>query len=172
MIFGDEPDADWRAEVDALPEGALLREVAAFLATDKDDDRWEVLRATHERLGEEIEREGVLPERVRMMTMHGSKGLSATIVFIPGLEEEILPGQRRARYPGQVLEAARMLYVSITRARIGCVVSYATSRFINGQVNAHTVSRYAPHLGGAFSPGGRGITVSLAERIVAEAAQL
>jgi DNA helicase II / ATP-dependent DNA helicase PcrA len=172
MIFGSEPDADWRAEIDALPEGALLQEVAAFLATDKDDDRWDVLRAIYERLDQEIEREGVLPERVRMMTMHGSKGLSATIVFIPGLEDEILPGPRRARYPGQVLEAARMLYVAITRARVGCVVSYATSRFINGQVSVHTASRYAPHLGGVFTPGGGGITVELAEQVAAAAAQL
>jgi ATP-dependent DNA helicase UvrD/PcrA len=154
MVFDDEPDGDWRSEVEALPEGTLLHEVAAFLSTDKDDDRWDVLRAIYERLGEEIEREGVLPERVRMMTMHGSKGLSATVVFIPGLEEEVLPGPRRGRSPGQVLEAARMLYVAITRARAACVVSYATSRFINGQVAAHTPSRYAPHLGGAFGPGG------------------
>ena len=32
------------------------------------------------------------------------------------LEEEVLPGAKRARFPGQVVEAARMFYVSITRA--------------------------------------------------------
>jgi DNA helicase-2/ATP-dependent DNA helicase PcrA len=172
MIFRQEPDGDWRTETDVLPEGTLLQEVAAFLAMDRDDERWDVLRGIYERVGEEIEREGVLPERVRMMTMHGAKGLSATIVFIPGLEEQILPGPRRARYPGQVLEAARMLYVAITRARVGCVVSYATSRFINGQVAVHAPSRYATSLGGAFTPGGGGIGIGVANEIVEAAAVL
>jgi DNA helicase-2/ATP-dependent DNA helicase PcrA len=151
MVLGREPDGDWRDEVEGLPDEATLEEMAHFLATEKDDEQAVMLAAIHERLGEEIEPENALPERVRVMTMHGAKGLSATIVFIPGLEEQMLPGERRARFPGQVLEAARMLYVSITRARLAYVVSYAASRFINGQVTAHAPSRYAAHLGKAFN---------------------
>ena len=125
--------------------------MARFLATEKDDERAAMLAAIHGRLGEEIEPEDALPERVRVMTMHGAKGLAATIVFIPGLEEEMLPGERRARFPGQVLEAARMLYVSITRAKLACVVSYADARFINGQTARHSPSRFTTALGKAFS---------------------
>ncbi|WP_150107216.1 hypothetical protein [Pedosphaera parvula] len=29
------------------------------------------------------------------MTMHGAKGLSCRVVFIPGLEEHMLPGSKR-----------------------------------------------------------------------------
>jgi len=97
--------------------------------------------------------EGVLPARVRIMTMHGAKGLSAKIVFIPGLEDEVFPGAWRDPFPGLVFEAARLLYVSITRARAACVLSFATRRTVNGTSEQHTRSRFAPHLGGLFSNG-------------------
>jgi superfamily I DNA/RNA helicase len=75
-----------------------------------------VLREVAERLGNAVED---VPElnRVRVMTMHGAKGLSARVVFIPGLEHGVLPNAHQAPYPAQLLEAARLLYVSITRAR-------------------------------------------------------
>ncbi|HIE47441.1 TPA: ATP-dependent helicase [Candidatus Bipolaricaulota bacterium] len=82
------------------------------------------------------------------MTMHGAKGLSGQIVFIPGLEEEILPGPWRQPYPGLVLEAARLLYVSITRARAACILSHARTRIVNGRFSRQTASRFCPHLGG------------------------
>jgi DNA helicase II / ATP-dependent DNA helicase PcrA len=85
------------------------------------------------------------------MTMHGAKGLSGQIVFIPGLEEEILPGPWRQPFPGLILEAARLLYVSVTRARAACVLSYARTRMVNGQFTGHAPSRFCPNLGGTFS---------------------
>ena len=94
--------------------------------------------------------EAVLPERVRIMTMHGAKGLSGTIVFIPGLEDTILPGTKRVPYPGLVLEAARLLYVSITRARAACIMSNAYRRFFNGRNVAQAPSRFTASLGGTF----------------------
>jgi superfamily I DNA/RNA helicase len=51
----------------------------------------------------------VLAPRVRIVSMHGAKGLSARVVFIPGLEDELFPGPWRQPYPGLVLEAARLL---------------------------------------------------------------
>jgi superfamily I DNA/RNA helicase len=84
------------------------------------------------------------------MTMHGAKGLSAQVVFIPALEEEIFPGPWRQPFPGLILEAARLLYVSITRARAACVMSYATKRFFKGNMSDHRASRFALNLGGPF----------------------
>jgi DNA helicase-2/ATP-dependent DNA helicase PcrA len=172
MVLGMEPEGDWRDEVEGLPDEATLEEMARFLGTEKDDERAAMLAAIHTRLGEEIEPEDALPERVRVMTMHGAKGLSATIVFIPGLEEQMLPGERRGRFPGQVLEAARMLYVSITRARLACVISYANSRFINGQAARHAPSRFTAALGNAFSRRTGGIPEDLAQQLVDAAANL
>jgi superfamily I DNA/RNA helicase len=71
-----------------------------------------------------------------------------------------------------VLEAARMLYVSITRARLACVVSYANTRFINGQPTRHSPSRFAPALGKPFSGRTGGIPEELAQRLVDAAGNL
>lgn len=87
---------------------------------------------------------------MRVMTLHGSKGLSAEVVFLVGLEEEAIPGPHRSKYAGQVQEAARMLYVGMTRARYCCVMSYANKRFHNGAHVARSQSRYLSHTGGKF----------------------
>ena len=73
------------------------------------------------------------------------------MVFIPGLEEQLLPGPWRQPYPGLVLEAARLLYVSLTRARAACIISYAQTRMVNGQFQQSPPSRFVPHLGGVFA---------------------
>jgi DNA helicase-2/ATP-dependent DNA helicase PcrA len=72
------------------------------------------------------------PPRVRLMTMHRAKSLSTQVVFVPGIEEEVFPGERRARYPGLTLEAPRLLYVSLTRARACCITTYLKRRTIFG----------------------------------------
>jgi hypothetical protein len=49
-----------------------------------------------------------------------------------------------------VLEAARLLYVSISRARAACIVSYAGTRMRFGQFTQTTPSRFANSLAGPF----------------------
>ena len=115
-----------------LPDGMLLSELRDYLWVDNAQQRNEILRAVATRLG--VDPEQVPPEfdRVRVMTMHGAKGLSARVVFIPGLEHGLLPNQHQTPYPAQLLEAARLLYVSITRARAVCVLSFAQRRTVRG----------------------------------------
>jgi DNA helicase-2/ATP-dependent DNA helicase PcrA len=84
------------------------------------------------------------------MTLHSCKGLSAQAVFIPGLEEEIIPGPFRARFASQAEEAARLLYVGVTRARTLCVLSFARARVMNGRTQKHNASRFLPSLGVTF----------------------
>jgi superfamily I DNA/RNA helicase len=62
--------------------------------------------------------------------------------------------------------------VSITRARLACVVSYANSRFINGQTARHSPSRFTAALGKAFSARTGGVPEDLAQRLVDAAANL
>src|SRR5271165_2251038 len=85
------------------------------------------------------------------MSMHGAKGLSSRIVFVPGLEEHIFPGPWRQPYPGLVLEAARLLYVSITRARAVCILSYAAQRRVQHPIRATPASRVRTTLKGSFA---------------------
>lgn len=151
---------EWRAFAGALPDQMTLEELRDFLWTDTDEQQAAVLESVLVRLGEDIPEAGVLPARVRIMTMHGAKGLSGSVVFIPGLEEEIVPGPWRQPYPGLILEAARLLYVSITRARAACIVSFANRRTVNGTSSSHTPSRFAPNLSGAFTAGPTGLSAA------------
>ena len=77
--------------------------------------------------------------------MHGAKGLQAKVVFIPALEEYVLPGIGRLADEG-----ARLLYVSVTRGRAAVVLSYAKGRYYNGRWRGPEASQYADHLGGPF----------------------
>lgn len=143
--------AEWQAFTANLPADMTLEELREFMSAGTDEQQNTVMTSIFQRLGIPIPLAGALPPRVRIMTMHGAKGLSAQVVFIPGLEEEIFPGPWKAPYPGLVLEAARLLYVSVTRARAACVVSYATRRTVNGTSQVQTPSRFATNLAGAFS---------------------
>ena len=104
--------------------------------------------------------------RVRMMTMHGAKGLSAQVVFIPGLEGEIFPGRHRKTRTGLVLEAARMLYVSITRARVAYIASYAHTRVVHGEFSENRApSQFVRDFEHPFSLRDDGLTAMEIQRI-------
>jgi DNA helicase II / ATP-dependent DNA helicase PcrA len=146
-LYGD-PAADLWDDLQAqLPDGSTLKEVRDILWSDNDEQASAAELAIYERLGLEPPEAAGLPPRVRLMTMHRAKGLGAQVVFIPGLEEAIFPGDRRGRYPGLVLEAARLLYVSMTRARAACIVSYARRRTRFGTFRSQTPSRFIADIG-------------------------
>lgn len=169
------PDARqaWIDSIDGLPPDLTLAEVRDFLWADTDERQADLLRAAFTRLGLGEAQDEVLPPRVRMMTMHRAKGLSARIVFTPGLEEEVFPGDFRRPYPGLVLEAARLLYVSISRARIACIASYAQTRMRFGQFTQMTPSRFANSLGGPFVyRGNEGLTATEVQAIVQDCGDL
>ncbi len=42
----------------------------------------------------------------------------------------------------QIEEERRLLYVAITRAEVNCIITYATSRYHNGQTKSCVVSRF------------------------------
>src|SRR5262249_33649907 len=63
--------------------------------------------------------------RIRVLTMHGAKGLSGKVVFIPSVEQGIIPNFKAIQAAGLLNEQRRLLYVSITRARAACVISHS-----------------------------------------------
>jgi len=63
---------------------------------------------------------------VQMKTMRKAKGLQSDIVIIVGLEDDIMPNPR-----GDEEEEARLLYVSITRARERAYLLHAYKRLRN-----------------------------------------
>jgi DNA helicase-2/ATP-dependent DNA helicase PcrA len=156
-VFGRQAVQRWTDLISNLPQDTTLEELRDYLWADVDEQRAALTQSIYSRLGLEIPEEGFLPPRVRIMTMHGAKGLNATVVFIPGLEEEILPGDKRRPYPGLVEEAARMLYVSIARARAACVASYARRRVVYRRFTGHSPSRFTAHMGAPFAQRGSGL---------------
>jgi DNA helicase-2/ATP-dependent DNA helicase PcrA len=171
-VFSIADAQSWQNLANALPTNMTLEELRDYLWADTDAQQEALLQAVYTRLGVTIPSAGVLPPRVRVMTMHGAKGLSAKVVFVPGLEEEILPGPWRQPYPGLVLEAARLLYVSITRARVACVLSYAQHRTVQGQFTRQTPSRFVANVGGPFVPRSAGLSGSDIGFITNEASHL
>lgn len=81
-------------------------------------------------------------ECVTLMTVHSSKGLEFKNVFIVGVEEELFPSAMSCDTPQQIEEERRLLYVAITRAKEACMISYAKSRFKNGQTMPTRASRF------------------------------
>ncbi len=67
---------------------------------------------------------------VKLMTLHGAKGLEFDCVFIFGADEELFPGHLKSGI--ELEEERRLFYVGITRAKKQLYISSATFRLHNG----------------------------------------
>ncbi|MBO4803511.1 MAG: UvrD-helicase domain-containing protein, partial [Muribaculaceae bacterium] len=81
-------------------------------------------------------------EKVTLMTVHAAKGLEFRNVIIVGVEEDLFPSAMSAGSLYQIEEERRLLYVAITRAEVNCIITYATSRYHNGQTKSCVISRF------------------------------
>ena len=81
-------------------------------------------------------------EKVTLMTVHAAKGLEFKNVIIVGVEEDLFPSAMSMDSLYQIEEERRLLYVAITRAKVNCVITYATSRYHNGQTKSCVISRF------------------------------
>ncbi|MDR0422106.1 MAG: UvrD-helicase domain-containing protein [Proteiniphilum sp.] len=92
-------------------------------------------------------------EKVTLMTVHSAKGLEFDHVFIVGLEEDLFPSVMAKSESRGLEEERRLLYVAITRARKSCTVTWAKSRFRNGQINTASPSRFLQDIDPTFVEG-------------------
>lgn len=79
---------------------------------------------------------------VSLMTLHTAKGLEFDVVFLTGLEEDLIPHRMSAHEPGGLQEERRLLYVGITRAKKRLHLSLAMTRSTFGDTAIAQPSRF------------------------------
>ena len=79
---------------------------------------------------------------VRLMTLHGAKGLEFEVVFLVGFEDGILPHSRCLVDEAEVEEERRLCYVGITRAKDYLYITYASQRLYFGKSSLNEPSRF------------------------------
>ncbi|MCH7998835.1 MAG: ATP-dependent helicase [Chloroflexi bacterium] len=119
---------DWQALRGMLPDGMTLEELLAYFRADSEVAQLSILQEVPQRLGLPQSTAPQVADRVRILTMHGAKGLEGKVVFIPGVEQQMMPGLRALASAGLLQERRRLLYVSIARAKACCVLTLARTR--------------------------------------------
>jgi DNA helicase-2/ATP-dependent DNA helicase PcrA len=85
-------------------------------------------------------------EGIALMTLHAAKGLEFPVVFLIGLEEDLLPCAGIQGEARDLDEERRLAYVGITRAREVLYLTRAAQRVKRGKVLARTPSRFLEDL--------------------------
>ena len=112
-------------------ENSATYTVTAFSTDGSFTDSRKFLAYLQEKQSEEMENRKVKANtdtngnHVNIMTMHGSKGLEFETVWLPDLNEGIIP-TRSAVNEELIEEERRMLYVGMTRAKKALIMSYIT----------------------------------------------
>jgi len=120
--------ATMASKYDYLPKEEGLESLLADAALASDQD--------------ELEKDH---NRVKLMTVHASKGLEFQYVFIPGLEEDLFPHKRLDEneiLQEEAEEERRLFYVAITRARKKIFLSHSQLRTIYGSQKINTASEF------------------------------
>ncbi len=92
------------------------------------------------------EEEAPSARRVTLMTLHGAKGLEFRLVFLIGMEEDLLPHSGMQGEPPNLEEERRLCYVGLTRARERIFLTRAATRIKRGKEQPRTPSRYLEDL--------------------------
>ena len=119
----------WTALANALPGEMTIEELLLFLGADSEAEQERILDTVATRIAEGQGQQPAQPQnKIRILTMHGSKGLTGSVVFIPSAEQGIMPNRKALQATGLLIEQRRLFYVALTRARACCVISHATVR--------------------------------------------
>ncbi len=91
---------------------------------------------------EELDDDDLRKNEVTLMTLHSSKGLEFDIVYLIGMEEEILPHKRTIVNGEDISEERRLAYVGVTRAKEKLIMTYCKERKIYGRKVPRHPSRF------------------------------
>ncbi len=127
----EDPDTPVNPESPENPVKALrtldefLQQVLLYTSEDKDKDKD--------------------ANKVSLMTIHAAKGLEFPYVYVVGMEEQLFPSFL-ASSRAELEEERRLFYVAVTRAEKQVTLSYAQTRFNNGQRMGGEVSRFVEEI--------------------------
>ena len=149
---------DWLRQQNATPAGAeraqgnvqtLLDSLQTSIEKARSNDEDDSVEAAINKLilrdlleQQEQEEES---NRVQLMTLHAAKGLEFPVVFIMGMEEDLLP-HRNSVDTGSIEEERRLAYVGITRAKQLLTFTLARQRKQYGDLLETTPSRFLDEL--------------------------
>ncbi|MFV2055030.1 MAG: DNA helicase Rep [Thiohalomonadales bacterium] len=129
---------------------ANVHELSAWIqhiVNNRDEEVDLATIVSHMQLMDILERQEQDQEQdaVNLMTLHAAKGLEFPVVYIVGVEEEILP-HHSSIDAGDVEEERRLAYVGITRAQRELTLSYAMQRKRGGEMQDCDPSRFLSEL--------------------------
>ena len=84
-------------------------------------------------------------DKVSLMTIHAAKGLEFPYVYVVGMEEQLFPSFL-ASSRAELEEERRLFYVAVTRAEKQVTLSYAQTRYHNGQQTGGELSRFVEEI--------------------------
>ena len=156
-VWHEGPDAVLAALASTPPFDPLVRDLAAFRELRR---RWRETGGWPALLDwiclrQELDLAREAGEQVRIMTVHAAKGLEFRAVFLPALEEGLLPfagpdlttpgadvDALLAARPEALEEERRLLYVGVTRASEAVYASHAAQRRLYGRELRLAPSRF------------------------------
>ena len=129
-------------KVDALD--GVLRSLEAYEARTARPSiaTWLQRLALDSRAEEDPERD----DGITLMTLHAAKGLEFPVVFLVGVEEDLLPCAGIQGEARDLDEERRLAYVGITRARERLYLARSAARTKRGKVLPRTPSRFLDDL--------------------------
>ncbi|MGP1514885.1 MAG: ATP-dependent helicase [Bacteroidales bacterium] len=85
-------------------------------------------------------------DKVKLMTIHSSKGLEFDTVFVGGMEENLFPSYLTVASEESLEEERRLFYVAVTRAKKHLILTSAQLRYKFGQVVISETSRFVQEI--------------------------
>ncbi len=101
--------------------GTYLQNIALYTGDDKDKNNLDT---------------------VKMMTIHAAKGLEFPVVYAVGMEQGLFPSSQSLYSLEDLEEERRLFYVAITRAEKKLYLTYATTRYKYGNIQASEASSF------------------------------
>jgi len=149
---------------DGGPQGEArienLRELRGLAGEfDSNPDRAEALETflTEVTLRSDVDAYAEDEEGVTLITLHMVKGLEFPVVFLVGMEENLLPHRRAVENPQEMPEERRLCYVGITRAQDRLYLTCSFKRHLYGRSEASFPSRFLQEIPqGLLGPPRRG----------------